>query len=93
MIKITKGDSPTILTEKGLELTNNLKLAFENGVRKFEFDSALLFKKEIITSKIAKGKETIKRTAIDQEPFEEDRRTYYQAIDSLISCLKLFKEN
>ncbi len=208
MITITKGDSPTILTEKGLELTNQMKLAFENGERKFEFDSAvyggktvksaliriqhnkccfcesslhaqhgdvehfrpkggwvqededklskvgyywlaydwdnlflacqkcnqtfkknyfpienpndralnhthditkelnliinpsidnpqehLLFKKEIITSKTAKGKETIKRTAIDQESFEEDRRTYYQAIDSLITCLKLFNEN
>ncbi len=208
MIAITKGNSPTILTEKGLELTDNLKLAFENGVRKFKFDSAvyggktvknalikiqhnkccfcesslhaqhgdvehfrpkggwmqeekdklsevgyywlaydwdnlflacqkcnqtfkknffpiensieralnhthditkelhliinpsidnpqehLLFKKEIITSKTPKGKETIKRTAIDQESFEEDRRTYYQAIDSLITCLKLFNEN
>jgi uncharacterized protein (TIGR02646 family) len=208
MIAITKGDSPTILTEKGLELTNNLKLAFENGERKFEFDSAvyggktvksaliriqhnkccfcesslhaqhgdvehfrpkggwiqeekdklsevgyywlaydwdnmflacqkcnqtfkknyfpienpieralnhthdvtkelhliinpsidnpkehLLFKKEIITSKTAKGKETIKRTAIDQETFEEDRRTYFQAINTLLDCLKLFNEN
>ncbi len=208
MIAITKGNSPTILTEKGLELTNQMKLAFENGVKKFEFDSAvyggkmvknalikiqhnkccfcesslhaqhgdvehfrpkggwvqeekdklsevgyywlaydwdnlflacqkcnqtfkknyfpienlsgralnhthdiakelhliinpsidnpqehLLFKKEVITSKTVRGKETIKRTAIDQEPFEEDRRTYFQAIDSLISCLKLFNEN
>jgi uncharacterized protein (TIGR02646 family) len=208
MIAIIKGDSPTILTEKGLELTNNLILAFENGEKKFEFDSAvyggktvknalikiqhnkccfcesslhaqhgdvehfrpkggwlqedkdklsevgyywlaydwcnlflacqkcnqtfkknyfpienpieralnhthdirrelhliinpsldnpqehLLFKKEIITSKTAKGKETIKRTAIDQEPFEEDRRTYFQMINALLDCLKLFNEN
>jgi uncharacterized protein (TIGR02646 family) len=208
MIAITKGDSPTILTEKGLELTDKLKLTFENGVKKFEFDSAvyggktvknalikiqhnkccfcesslhaqhgdvehfrpkggwvqeekdklsevgyywlaydwdnlflacqkcnqtfkknffpienpheralnhthdikkelhliinpsidnpqehLLFKKEIITSKTTKGKETIKRTAIDQETFEEDRRTYFQMINALINCLKLFNEN
>jgi uncharacterized protein (TIGR02646 family) len=208
MIAITKGDAPTILKEKGLELTNNMKLAFENGVRKFEFDSAiyggktvknalikiqrgkccfcesslhaqhgdvehfrpkggwmqeekdklsevgyywlaydwenlflacqkcnqtfkknffplenpteraldhthditkelhliinpsidnpqkhLLFKKEIVTSTTTKGRETIKRTAIDQETFEEDRRTYFQMINSLLDCLKLFNEN
>ena len=208
MIAITKGNPPTILTEKGLELTDNLKLAFEKGIKKFEFDSGiyggktvknalmkiqhnkccfcesslhaqhgdvehfrpkggwmqeekdklsevgyywlaydwdnlflacqkcnqtfkknffpienpndralnhthdikkelhliinpsidnpqehLLFKKEIITFKTTKGKETIKRTAIDQETFEEDRRTHYQTINVLITCLKLFNDN
>lgn len=204
MIAITKGNSPTILTRKGLTLTDNLKLAFEKGLRKFEFNSAvyggktvknalmkiqhdkccfcesslhaqhgdvehfrpkggwrqeekdklsevgyywlaydwdnlflacqkcnqtfkknffplenpndralnhthditkelhliinpsidnpqdhLLFKKEIITSKTAKGEETIKRTAIDQELFEEDRRSKLELVARLIDVLKL----
>lgn len=208
MITIIKGNTPAILIKKGLELTNELKTSFENGKRKFDFDSAvyggktvknalikiqhnkccfcesslhaqhgdvehfrpkggwvqkekdklssvgyywlaydwdnlflacqkcnqtfkknyfplenpdgralnhthdiskelhliinpsidnpqdhLLFKKEVVTSKTAKGEETIKRTAIDQEPFEEDRRTCYQTIDLLITCLKLFNNN
>lgn len=52
----------------------------------------LLFKREIITHKTFRGKETIKRTAIDQELFEEDRRGKLQTIEALLNSLSLVEK-
>ncbi len=52
----------------------------------------LLFKREIITHKTLRGKETIKRTAIDQELFEEDRRGKLQTIEALLNSLSLVEK-
>lgn len=52
----------------------------------------LLFKREIITHKTLRGKETIKRTAIDQELFEEDRREKLLTIEALLNSLLLVEK-
>jgi uncharacterized protein (TIGR02646 family) len=52
----------------------------------------LLFKKEVITYKTIRGKETIKRTALDEELFEEDRRTIFRLIEALLQSLELVEK-
>ncbi len=52
----------------------------------------LLFKREIITHKTLRGKETIKRTTIDQELFEEDRRGKLLTIEALLNSLFLVEK-
>jgi uncharacterized protein (TIGR02646 family) len=53
----------------------------------------LLFKREVITYKTIIGQETIKRTALDQELFEEDRRTIFRLIEALLESLKLVEKD
>ena len=53
----------------------------------------LLFKKEVITYKTIRGQETIKRTALDQELFEEDRRIVFSYVDILLKSLALVEKD
>ncbi len=41
MIPISKGETPKILAEKGQALVAQMKIAYTNGQRKFDFDSAV----------------------------------------------------
>ncbi len=55
MIVIQKGATPQILRKKGKELTEKLKADFDNGSRKFEFDTAVYGCKEVKSALLGKA--------------------------------------
>jgi uncharacterized protein (TIGR02646 family) len=55
MIAIKKGSAPKILQEKGKTLTEKLRADFENGVEKFNFDSAVYGSKEVKSKLLSKA--------------------------------------
>jgi hypothetical protein len=78
MIAIKKGAAPQILRKKGKELTEKLKTDFNNGIRKFDFDSAVYGGKSV-------------KSLLLSEAIQNDKYLYTRPTTTLLTICILSK--